>query len=213
MGAGTRTVHDPPTDCSAGRARGMAHTWHHTLQSIIGGADWGRQQPELRPSLARDRGQIQQAALRAAALGQTLQAFSAGHVLERRALTRNELLLDLSTTRRGRMPQGVAVSLVTRAERGMGFAEPARLRTVGRNLAANARDVMPASGTLTLDTCHVTLAAGYCSQHPRANPGEAVCLLVSDRGGGMDSATLARIFAPFFTTKETGRKKGRTADV
>jgi nitrogen-specific signal transduction histidine kinase len=73
------------------------------------------------------------------------------------------------------------------------------------NLAANARDAMPAGGTLTLETRVVaspperTLAAvadGY------------VLLAVRDTGEGMDSATSDRAFEPFFTTKQPGKGTG-----
>lgn len=62
------------------------------------------------------------------------------------------------------------------------------------NLALNARDAMPAGGTLTI----ATLAIG---------PGE-VAIRVTDTGSGMDPATLERATEPFFTTKPVGQGTG-----
>jgi CheY-like chemotaxis protein len=44
-----------------------------------------------------------------------------------------------------------------------------------------------------------------------AEPGTFVCLEISDNGAGMDEATMAQIFHPFFSTKFTGRGLGLAA--
>ena len=44
--------------------------------------------------------------------------------------------------------------------------------------------------------------------HVTVKPGRYVMLAVSDTGVGMDEATIAHIFEPFYTTKESGRGTG-----
>jgi len=61
-----------------------------------------------------------------------------------------------------------------------------KLQQVLLNLFLNARDAMPAGGTLTVETSGV---------------GESASIRVSDTGVGIDRDKLTRIFDPFYTTK------------
>jgi CheY-like chemotaxis protein len=76
-------------------------------------------------------------------------------------------------------------------------ADPGQIEQVLVNLALNARDAMPARGTLTIRTAN----ADPAHVPTDAAAGPFVVLSVGDTGCGMDSTTRARIFEPFFTTK------------
>ncbi len=71
---------------------------------------------------------------------------------------------------------------------------PLQLEQALLNLVINARDAMPAGGTLTLRTS--------------PGPGGQVRLSVRDTGTGMSPKVQARIFEPYFTTKPAGRGTG-----
>jgi CheY-like chemotaxis protein len=90
---------------------------------------------------------------------------------------------------------GDAIELVTRLEPALGrvSANPHQIGQVVMNLVVNARDAMPSGGRLTIET---------------ANVGRVVMLSVTDTGCGMDNETRARLFEPYFTTKEPGRGTG-----
>src|SRR5262249_57065795 len=74
--------------------------------------------------------------------------------------------------------------------------DPTQLEQVLVNLAANARDAMPAGGRFRLELA------------PAGDAGEWVELAATDTGIGMDAATARRVFEPFFTTKEIGKGTG-----
>ena len=90
---------------------------------------------------------------------------------------------------------GDSIELVTRLSPSLArvSANPHRIGQVIMNLVVNARDAMPSGGRLTIET---------------SNVGQAVMLAVGDTGYGMDDETRARLFEPYFTTKEPGRGSG-----
>jgi hypothetical protein len=89
------------------------------------------------------------------------------------------------------------------------WVDPGQLQQVVINLALNARDAMPAGGTVTLTTAEVDLADGGTAADGVLIPaGRYAMLQVRDTGAGMDEAIQAQIFEPFFTTKPVGKGTG-----
>jgi C4-dicarboxylate-specific signal transduction histidine kinase len=76
-------------------------------------------------------------------------------------------------------------------------ANPIQLEQVLVNLIANARDAIAGSGKKD----------GLIEIKSTLKKGE-VCLTVSDNGDGMSPDVLAKIFDPYFTTKEVGKGSG-----
>jgi len=80
-------------------------------------------------------------------------------------------------------------------------ADRGQLGQVLMELAANARDVMPAGGTCSAQTRNVTIGPDEPEPHPGLTPGTYACLIVRDSGHGMEPQVLEHAFEPFFTTK------------
>ena len=75
------------------------------------------------------------------------------------------------------------------------------------NLALNARDAMPGSGTLRIATGRTTIGERRSERWGIA-PGDYATVTVSDTGAGMTADVMSRAFDPFFTTKEVGQGTG-----
>jgi two-component system cell cycle sensor histidine kinase/response regulator CckA len=106
---------------------------------------------------------------------------------------------------------GEDIELVIDLKPGVGSvrADVGQLQQVLLNLGLNARDAMPAGGTLTISTSAVVVDASEATERAAGpRPGAYVALKVSDTGMGMDPHVKARIFEPFFTTKELNRGTG-----
>ena len=88
------------------------------------------------------------------------------------------------------------------------LADPRQLERILMNLAANARDAMPAGGALTIRTRSDAEGPPPLGREDIPVADRYVIMEVSDTGQGMDPETRERIFEPFFTTKSLGQGTG-----
>lgn len=85
--------------------------------------------------------------------------------------------------------------------------DPERLELAILNLASNARDAMPDGGRLDI-AVEVVEAGADDGPAAGARSGPTARITVRDTGHGMDEATRAHAFDPYFSTKERGRGTG-----
>jgi PAS domain S-box-containing protein len=89
------------------------------------------------------------------------------------------------------------------------LAHPTQIHQVLTNLCANAAQAMgETGGILEVSLVNVDFDPLTVPPHPGIRPGPYARLSVADMGEGMDSATLDRIFDPYFTTKGAGKGIG-----
>lgn len=193
-------------------AGGISHDFNNLLTAMIGFTELavdqaGRLGDDPRAaSIRADLGQVLSTANRAATLTGQLLAFS------RRGVTRPEPL-DVAAVVRDLEPMlrrliSAEITLTVTADAGLPriMMDSGQLTQVILNLVVNARDAMPAGGELVIRT---SLVAAEDQERPVGAPdGELVCLMVSDTGVGMSEEVRARVFEPYFTTKEMGRGTG-----
>jgi len=189
-------------------AGGVAHDFNNLLTAMIGFCDLLllRFQPGD-PSFA-DIMQIQQNANRAANLVRQLLAFSRQQTLQPRVLNITDALVDLSHLLRRLIGENIELKVVHGRELGAIKVDQGQIEQVIINLAVNARDAMPGGGTLTIRTANVRCEQAQRRGHEVMPAGDYVLIEVADTGVGISGGNLARIFDPFFSTKELGSGTG-----
>jgi two-component system cell cycle sensor histidine kinase/response regulator CckA len=103
---------------------------------------------------------------------------------------------------------GADIQLVTRLRPGLGEVkmDPGQLEQVLVNLVLNARDAMPAGGTLTIETGERQISGS--TRGRSVKPGRYLVLAVSDTGSGMTGEALSHLFEPFFPPRAPGNRSG-----
>jgi CheY-like chemotaxis protein len=183
-------------------AGGIAHDFNNLLTGILSFSDLILQELREGDPIRSDVEQIRDAGQRAAALTRQLLAFSRRQVLQPKSLSLNTILEDLSSTLRRLLGGGVALEIVPDPTLWYVMADPSQLEQVIVNLIVNARDAMPKGGRVTITTANCRVGTDGPERAGGVRPGAYATLAVTDTGVGMDVATQARIFEPFFSTKE-----------
>ncbi|HEY1338500.1 MAG TPA: ATP-binding protein [Bryobacteraceae bacterium] len=189
-------------------AGGVAHDFNNLLTIITGYSQLILNSMSPHDPNRHSAEQIMKAGERAAALTKQLLAFSRRQVLQPKVLDVNKLVSSLGTMLQRLIGEDIDLRLMLRPELGRVSADPGQIEQVLMNLVVNARDAMPKGGTLTVETANVNLDDAYAGRHIAVRPGAYILLAVSDTGGGMDEATRARLFEPFFTIKGAGKGTG-----
>ncbi len=190
-------------------AGGVAHEANNQMSVVLGMAAFVLRDPTLSPSVRQDVTYIKEAAERTAAVSQQLLAFSRQQITQPQFLDVNDIVRSFEPVLRRTMGEDVELRLELGTGIGSVRADPRQLEQMLLNLTLNARDAMPAGGSIMVETWDATLDEGFgVRQNERVEPGRYAGIRICDTGHGMDEGTLAHIFEPFFTTKAVGEGTG-----
>ena len=184
---------------------GIAHDFNNLLAAVIGGLGLIEKRAELDEEQRRILAMTRRAAEQGSELVRRLLAFARRQKLEPQAIDLERLrdaVWDLLTHTLGGL---VNIEWQSSDKSWNAFADQAQLELALVNLIINARDAMPAGGTVTITIENRKLEdenwAGLAE-------GDYVLLSVSDTGTGIASDRLEKVMEPFFTTKEPGKGSG-----
>ncbi|MCU0242569.1 MAG: PAS domain S-box protein, partial [Vicinamibacteria bacterium] len=183
-------------------AGGVAHDFNNLLTGILGFDELLSNKLGPTHILQHEVREIRDAAERATTLTRQLLAFSRKQVLTPKLIDLNLTLAPVQKMLSRLIGEDVDIAFLPGSELWRIRADPTQIDQILINLATNARDAMPSGGSVTIETANVVCPVPDASGAHGEQTGEYVILSVHDTGHGMDAATRARVFEPFFSTKE-----------
>jgi len=186
---------------------GVAHDFNNLLQVILGNNDLLVEELADRPTLRAMAEMSRAAAERGAELTHRLLSFARKQPLDPRPTDVNKLVIGMDALLRRTLGAQIEIVSVLGGS-WHGLLDAPQMESAILNLCLNARDAMPGSGRVTIETANAVLDESPTTDNAEFVPGDYVMVAVSDNGVGMDADTLARAFEPFFTTKDVGQGSG-----
>lgn len=191
-------------DIVARLAGGVAHEFNNDLAAMILQLGFLKEKPGLDDETAEAYHDLHRCMNRAATLTRQLVMYSRQSVMQLKPLNLGDAVSGLLRMVGRIAGESIRVEFQCAGGLPQVAADVGLLEQCLMNLCLNSREAMPAGGRLTLAVQAVQFDEAQCQAHQDRRPGRFVCLSVADTGRGMEEATLARLFTPFFTTKDVG---------
>ncbi|MFZ5669351.1 MAG: ATP-binding protein [Pseudomonadota bacterium] len=183
---------------------GVAHDFNNLLTVIIGALDIVLRGPEDAARTARLGRAALDAAQRGERLTRQLLAFSRREPVRAEICRPDALIRESDPLYRRTLGERYILDLSLGAGDETVRIDAAQFDAALMNLLANARDAMSGGGVVFLSTALVHRESDAAD----LPAGDYVSVSVQDTGAGMDEATVARMFEPFFSTKPVGKGTG-----
>jgi len=188
-------------------AAGVAHNFNNLLTVIAGFTELLMARHDSGPD-RNDLEEIRRAAGRGAVLTRQLLAFSRRQDAAPARLDINQTVHELRDLLGRVIREDIALDIGMASTPAWVLIDPHEMEQVLLNLVLNARDAMPAGGSIAIRISHVMLDADDAPAGASALTGGYVCVSVKDTGTGIAPEVRAHLFEPFFTTKGAGKGTG-----
>jgi signal transduction histidine kinase len=185
---------------------GIAHDYNNMLGSVMANLALLRGAEQPSETLVDE---IDDAVLRMARLNDQLLAFSGQGNYRTQPVPLNELVERVISLHHQHRGEWIERSLAP--DLPLTLADPVQLEQVVFQLLQNAFEALEGRrGVITVRT-ELRLAAATDLRPTPESPPTWVALIVADDGPGLSAEARARLFEPFYTTKQVGRGLGMAA--
>lgn len=184
-----------------GLTGGLAHDLNNYLAVIMGNLDMLADRPHLDPESARLIEAALAGATRSAELTRSLLAFSRRQPLNPRIVDVGDAVGEVMRLLKRTTGEKITLTSEVASDLWPVHIDMDQLTVAIVNLANNSRESMPEGGVLKIAVRNAPAGAEDVR-------GEQVLIEVTDTGAGMELATLAQAFEPFFSTKGPDHGRG-----
>lgn len=191
---------------------GIAHDFNNLLQVMGGHIDLltvRARADKLAPADALVSAEKLRAAVdKAATLTSQLLSFSRRQQLQGRVVNINQVVASLAVLLERTLGPDIRVMRDLADDLDNCRLDSTQFELALLNIVVNARDAMPAGGSVSLRTANVVIQADDGEVAGALKPGRYAVVTVSDSGAGIPAPLLPRVIDPFFTTKDEGKGTG-----
>jgi len=185
-------------------AGGMAHDFNNLLSVIVGNIDLAKEKIKHDFGIIKNLQEVEKACMRAKDLAARLITFSKGGKPIKKVTAIGELAMNaVSASLRG---SGINCEFSIPDDLFPVEIDALQIKQVIRNIVINATEAMIGKGTIRVSCKNA--AVGENERLP-LRVGNYVLLSIKDQGIGIASKNLAKIFDPYFSTKDMGAVKGQ----
>jgi signal transduction histidine kinase/ActR/RegA family two-component response regulator len=185
-------------------AGGIAHDFNNLLQGVFGYISMARRRIAPEDPAHELLGQAEKTLERSVGLTAQLLTFSKGGKPVRKRITLHTVIED--SARLALSGSRCDHRLTVMDDLWPVDADEGQLAQVIQNIVLNASEAMSEGGTVDVSAHNVELPPGGHPAFPEG--GRFVRVVIRDTGAGMSGHDLARVFDPYFTTKQKGSGLG-----
>ena len=185
-------------------AGGIAHDFNNLLSVIVGNVDLAKEKIKHDLGIFKNLHEVEKASMRAKDLAARLITFSKGGKPIKKVASIGELVVNtVSASLKG---SGINCEISKPDDLFLVEFDASQIKQVIRNIVINATEAMNGKGTIKV---FFENAAVGEKDHLALKVGKYVRLSIRDQGIGIAPKNIAKIFDPYFSTKNMGADKGQ----